>query len=219
MNIRTTSIAIITMIALAVTGCAPNVVDAHGDSDVDAVISKVDNADTIEAKKRPMSIGDYWTITADGHDVGTVTGETLKLIGDTYAFHTPNGHLVGAMDEQIRIVNRNAKLYDSDQESIGHISQEILRLLRVFRIHDQDGQIGKMEQNLSLAMKADIVDMDGNTEWSVDRKIFSLGASVTISREDADNVPGVHALFAALMLNEIYESSNSSSSSRSGKSS
>lgn len=219
MNIRTTFIAMITMIALAVTGCAPNVVDAHGDSDVDTVISKVDNADTIEAKKRLMSIGDYWTITADGHDVGTVTGETLKMIGDTYAFHTPNGHFVGAMDEQFRLVNRNAKLYDRNQESIGHISQEVFHLLRVFRIHDQDGQIGKMEQNFSLATKADIVDMDGNTEWSVYRKIFSLGASVTISREDADSVPGVHALFAALMFNEVYESSNSSSNNRSGKSS
>lgn len=46
-------------------------------------------------------------------------------------------------------------------------------------------------------------------EWKVKRDLVSLGASVTLDKENQDDISSVNALFMALMLNEIYEAESS----------
>lgn len=200
-----------TLVALTIaipllSGCTVDSPSMEGDNDVKDIITVLDGADKIHAKKKPVQINDHWTITADGEEVGIVIGEPLHLVGDTYSFYTPNGHFVGAMEENWNVVNRDSDILNQDKEPVGYLVQDIVRIMQEVRLYDKDdAEIGKVQQNLNLGLKADIKDSEGDVEWKVKRDLVSLGASVTLDKDNQDDISSVNALFMALMLNEIYE--------------
>lgn len=192
------------------SGCTVGSPSTEGDNDVKDIIAVLDGADKIHAKKNPVHINDHWTITADGEDVGIVIGEPLHLVGDTYSFYTQNGHFVGAMEENWNVVNRDSGILNQDKEPVGYLVQDIIRIMQEIRLYDKDdAEIGKVQQNLNLGLKADIKDSEGDVEWKVKRDLVSLGASVTLDKENQEDISSVNALFMALMLNEIYEAEGS----------
>lgn len=227
-----------TLVALAIaipllSGCTVGSPSTEGDNDAKDIITVLDGADKIHAKKNLIHINDHWTITADGEVVGIVIGEPLHLVGDTYSFYTPNGHFVGAMEENWNVVNRNSDILNQDKEPVGYLVQDIVRIMQELSLYDSDdteiekvqdivrvmqelrlydnddAEIGKIQQKLNLGLNADIKDSEGDVEWKVKRDLVSLGASVTLDKENQDDISSVNALFMALMLNEIYEAEGS----------
>lgn len=206
-------IVIFISLVVLVSGCsAPEQsIQTNDELDSISVIEAINNADTIQAKKAVFSFGDSWDIYADGVKVGYVKGVPLYLIGDTYSLFSVNDNLVGSESENFKVINNTANVYDYNNNQTGYISQEVISLLYKFKIYEDDVHVGTAEQNFSIRLDADIKDADDNIEWHISRAIMSLGADVTITRNDSDDVSGMNAMWISLILNEIYEARSSSS--------
>lgn len=178
-----------------------------------AVVEALNNATEIKAEKAPFSIGDKWDIYADGVLIGQVRGVPFYLVGDTYSLYSVDGSFVGAEAENFKLVNSTADTFDHNGDKVGRLESEIFTWLAKVNIFDGENKVGTASQKFGFAFNAEINDMDENVEWKMERAVFSIGASVTITRTDSNetDVNGMNALWASLMMNEIYEAAQSNS--------
>lgn len=217
--------AVLVIMTTLLTGCSvggsvdslPKVTTAD-ESDSLAVIEALENADVITVKKDMISIGDHWTVSADGVKVADIKGQPLYMIGDTYSMFSVKGNLVGSEGEQFRLIERKAKLYDYNNEFVGQIDQEIFSLLYKFTFFDADmNKTGTMEQNFNLVLSADIKDNNGVVVWHFDKKLISLGAELTLERKGDSDIDAMSAVWMTVLANEISEASSSTSDSGSSR--
>lgn len=209
-------LAVITIFStmFLMAGCGETVIEPKGENDIQATIQKLDDAEVIKANKSVLSFGDHWEILADNEKVGEVHGKFLYIIGDTYSFTTNNGYFVGAEQENFAVIQRNAGIYNENEEKIGEIKQEIFTWLIKFTLYKNDEINATTEQNFSLNLSADIKDSDGIVNWHVNRKLISWGSKLEITKETTDpDVEALDALWMSLILNEVYEASNSNNGS------
>lgn len=205
--------AIIVTILGAIISTTPmfdsRVPEKVGSSDAVAVLDAINEADEIFAEKALISFNDNWTIYADGEKVGTVHGEFIKLIGDTYSLYTPNGHFAGAEEETFQVIGAEARVFDENMNETGSITRNVLNLLQSFDIKHGSTTVGTMKQNLSVGLNGTIKTPDGEDVWKIKRAVMSLNAKVTITRIGESEVTGLDALWMALVSNEIYEAESS----------
>ena len=188
--------------------------------DSQSVIQTLQNATSIRLEKAVFSIGDYWTIKADGVEVANIKGQPIYLLGDTYSMFSKKGNLVGSEGESYRLVNHQAKLYDYNNEYTGEIDQEIFSFLYKFYFYDKNmKKIGQLDQNFSLTLNGDIKDSQGSVNWNFNKDFFSWGAALTLTRKSNEpQVDVMKAIWMTVIVNEISEAQNSDSGSSKSKS-
>lgn len=207
------TIAALALLLTALTGCSmanggtkePLVTQDVADSE--SVVTALESADKITAKKAPFSIGDRWTISADGKEIGEIRGEAIYLIGDTYSLFSTAGNLVGSEAEGYRVIHHSAKLYDHSNELRGEIKQKFAWLLSEYEILGADGEVrGTAKQNLSFTMNFDVLGKSGAPEYSISKAAFAIGADLTIEAKSNDrSVDAIDALWIAVIASEVEE--------------
>lgn len=176
-------------------------------ADSEATIAALEAADVIGAKKKLLSFGDSWTITADGTEVGEIRGEFIYLIGDTYSLFSTAGNLVGSEAEGYRLVNHRAELYDHSNNPRGEIKQNFTIFLSEYEIKDVDGSTtGTAKQKLNFTMNFDIIGKSGAVEYNISKALISLGADLKIEAKSKDrSVDAIDALWLAVIASEVEE--------------
>lgn len=176
-------------------------------ADSESVVTALESADRITAKKAPFSLGDRWTISADGKEIGEIRGEAIYLIGDTYSLFSAAGNLVGSEAEGYRVIYHSAKLYDHSNEPRGEIKQKFAWLLAEYEILGADGEVrGTAKQNLSFTMNFDVLGKGGAPEYSISKAAFAIGADLTIEAKSKDrSVDAIDALWIAVIASEVEE--------------
>ena len=218
MNALTRRLATLaTTLALAATaaGCAntPTATPTADVADSQAVLDALNNASEITATKSPLSWGDEWTITADGQQVGTVTGQVVYSIGDVYSLTTMNGNLVASETEELSTITHTATLYDWNNQPTGALEERAFALMPTVDIRHTDANgsdniTGTATTAFaSLTHQTTITDNAGAVAWETERAMFALQTTITITRSTTDGgtVSGVDALMVALMMSEIYD--------------
>lgn len=207
------TIAALALLLTALTGCSmanggtkePLVTEDVADSE--SVIAALEAADRITAKKAPFSIGDRWTISADGEEIGEIRGEAIYLIGDTYSLFSAAGNLVGSEAEGYRVIHHSAKLYDHSNAQRGEIKQKFSWLLSEYEILDGESELrGTAKQKLSFTMNFDVLGKSGSAEYNISKAAFSFGADLTIEPKSKDrSVDAIDALWIAVIASEVEE--------------
>lgn len=207
------AIAALTLLLTAIAGCSmanggtkePLVTQDVADSE--SVIEALEAADRITAKKALLSIGDRWTISADGEKIGEIRGEAIYLIGDTYSLFSTASNLVSSEAEGYRVVHHSAKLYDHSNEPRGEIKQKFAWLLSEYEILNAEGEVrGTAKQNLSFTMSFDVLGKSGAPEYSISKAAFAIGADLTIEAKSKDrSVDAIDALWIAVIASEVEE--------------
>lgn len=186
---------------------------------VQSVITELNNAQTITLKKDAFSIGDSWTVTVDDTEVATIKGKTFPVWGDTYSMYAPDGTFIAGEQEQKYILTgRTANTYDYKGAAAGSIKAQLFSFMYHFNINNASGeQVGTFKQGLSFTLKGDITNQAGKTEWTMDKAMFSIGATITITdKAGADkHVDAIDAIWTAAIINEVSEAAKKSSSSSS----
>jgi uncharacterized protein YxjI len=203
----------------SMTGCGSTVdtskmVTANAD-DSQMTITALEKAQVIKLKKAMFNLGgDYWTVTADDKEVAIIKGQAFKLIGDTYSMYSTAGNFVGAEGEQLRLLHHSAQMYDLNGNKSGVIKEQFNFPLTSFEFTDAAGKkIGKMDQDFALTTSGTAKDTNGADAWSFSKSFFSLGAELTMTRKSQSKIPAMTAIWTAVIMNEISESSSSDSSS------
>jgi len=212
----------IMVIGLVLSGCSmENGGDAKSTvtsdvADSESVLKKLEDADSIEAKKAVFSFGDSWTVTADGEEVGEIKGQAIYSIGDTYSLFSPADNLVASEAEGYRVVNHRAGLYDYNNEKRGEIQEQFSMFLAQYKIKDaEDRTVGTAKQKFSITMSFDIEGKHGDPEYKVSKAAFSMGSKVTIDAQSKDrSVDAVDALWLAVIASEVDDAKNDDSSSK-----
>ncbi len=209
-----------TLLLTLLTGCSmanggsqePLVTEDVADSE--SVLSALEGADKIEAKKSMISWGDRWTISADGEEIGEIRGQAIYALGDTYSLFSKAGNLVGSEAEAYRIVHHRAGLYDYNNEPRGEIRQKFSLFLSSYEIADGEGEIvGSADQKLNITMSFDVKGKSGATEYKISKAFFSLGASVAIEAQSKDHsVDAIDALWLAVIASEVEEAESEKNS-------
>lgn len=215
------------MVALALlftmTGCGSTVdvskMTTANSDDSQMTVTALDKAQVIKLKKAVFNWGgDSWTVTADDKEVAIIKGQAFKLIGDTYSMYSTAGNFVGAEGEKFRLLNHSAQMYDFNGKENGKISEEFHFPLTSFTFTDTAGvKIGKMDQDFALTVSGTAKDANNVEAWSFSKSVFSLGAELTMTRKAQTKVPAMTAIWTAVIMNEISESSSSGGSSKSHK--
>jgi len=214
--------ASIMAVGLVLSGCSmENGGDAKSAAtsdvaDSESVLQKLEDADTIEAKKAVFSFGDSWKVTADGEEVGEIKGQTIYSIGDTYSLFSPAGNLVASEAEGYRIVNHRAGLYDYNNKKRGEIQEQFSMFLAEYKIKDaEDKTLGTAKQKFSITMNFDIEGKHGDSEYKISKAAFSMGSKVTIDAQSKDrSVDAVDALWLAVIASEVEDAKSDDSSSK-----
>lgn len=184
---------------------------------VENTIKTLDNAKSIHLKKKAFSIGDSWTVEADGEEVATIKGRTLPVLGDTYSMYATDGTFVAAEQEQLKILSgAKADTYDYEAKKNGTINAQVLSIGYRFNISDKNGnKVGSFKQGLSLMLSGNIYNAQGDSEWKMD-KGFSLGASITLDNQGgkSNKVSALNAIWVATIVNEVAEADSAKSSSK-----
>lgn len=217
MNALTRRLAtLVSTIALAATaaGCAntPTATPTADVADSQAALDALNNASEITATKSLLSWGDEWTITADGQQVGTITGQAIYAIGDVYSLTTMNGNLVASETEELSTITHTATLYDWDNQPTGTLEERVLALMPTVDIHHTDANGSNNITGTattvfaSLTHQTTITDNTGTQAWETKRHAFTLHTTITITRNNAGGtVSGIDALMVTLMMSEIYD--------------
>ena len=218
MNALTRLLAtLVATLALAATaaGCAntPTATPITDAADSQAALDVLNNASEIKATKSLFSWGDEWTITADGQQVGTVTGQAIYAIGDVYSLTTTSGNLVASETEELSTITHTATLYDWNNQPTGTLEERVLALTPTVDIHHTDANgsdniTGTVTTAFaSLTHQTTITDNDGAVAWETERAMFALQTTITITRSTTDGgtVSGVDALLVTLMMSEIHD--------------
>jgi len=177
------------------------------ESDSNAVLQALNTAEIISLKKAAISLGDDWTVSADGEKLAELKGQFIPVLGDTYNMFSNNGNLVATEAEQTFKVMRAATLYDAQNEIRGEIQQKFDPFLSNYTIKDVDGNIlGTAEQKFSLTLNFEIKNADGTVEYKVKKAALSLGASLEIERMvEVPAVDAQDAVWMAAIANEAAE--------------
>lgn len=188
------------------SGCASSASAKLANTDEPhSVISALRDADKIVAKKKVMSFGDQWTITADGEEVGTIRGEAIYLTGDTYTLSSNSGKVVSIEDEGFRIVNHTANIYDHNSEPTGSIKENISVMFQEYEIRDENGDVeGIAKQKMSASMRFEIKGTSESVDYIINKSFLSVGPKVTIERKNVDSsVSALDALWMAVIASEV----------------
>lgn len=199
--------------SMANGGSAPLVTNSVEDSE--AVLTALEEADVITAKKAALSFGDRWKIKADGVEVGEIRGQEIYLIGDTYSLFSNNGNLVASEAEGYRVVHHRAKTYDYNNAERGEIKQTLSFFLSEYKINNKAGEtVGSAKQKLNVALSLDVLDTDGQVDYKISKKILSFGADVVIENNDKNStVNAIDALWLAVIASEVHEAKSSNNNS------
>lgn len=108
-------------------------------ADSQATLDAINNASEITATKSLLSWGDEWTITADGQQVGTVTGQAIYALGDVYSLTTTSGNLVASETEELNAITHTATLYDWGNQPTGMLEERVLALTPTVDISHANG--------------------------------------------------------------------------------
>lgn len=214
-------------LTLPLAGCTSDTSSIEPTADAaasEAAIGRLEDAKIIKLDKAAFSLGDKWSVEADGEDVATIEGKTLYLIGDVYVMRDMDGNLLGYEAEQAKGFTHGADLYDAEKNAVGEIRDELFSWGYHFHVKDADGtEVGGAEQKLmSWTLSMDLTGMDeDDVEWKMEKAAFSWGDSITLTRvKDGDgDLSAVNAIWLSVIANEIDSSSGSSSSSSSHHSS
>lgn len=214
-------------LTLPLAGCTSDTssIEPTADSAAsEAAIAKLEDAKTIKLDKAVFSLGDKWSVEADGEDVATIEGKTLYMIGDVYELRDMDGNLLGYEAEQMRAFTHGADLYDAKKRNAGEIETELFSWGYHFHVKDENGtEVGGAKQKLmSWTLAMDLTGKNGDdVEWKMKKAAFSWGDSITLTRvKDGDtDLSAVNAIWLSAIANEIDSSSGSSSDSSSHHSS
>lgn len=210
------SIIFATMITL--TGCGTSSGEelpvSSDIKDSQSVVKELNNAQEITLKKKPISVGDHWTVSADGKTVAEIEGEVFYMFGDTYSMFSNNENLVGLETEEFLVADRGSKTYDYNGEQRGHIDQKIISVGYDFSIYENDKKVGKVRQKLSLGLQADVKNTNDKVEYSVKKSVFSIGSEIIVKKESTNKEPKIDAIdvvWASVMMSEIHDADSDSS--------
>lgn len=201
------SAAIVAVSIAALTGCA-NVAEMSSLSTLSsqATVDQINQAETIELKKSAISIGDNWTVTADGEKIAEIKGQAFYVAGDTYAMYSNNGDFLGAESENFKILNSTADFYNHKGEVSGKLSQQMLNMLHTFNLKDTEGEtVATLKQNFGLSLKGEIKDAEGVESWEFSKSLVSIGASLKIEKLAESDVSAMDAIWMVTAVNEIDE--------------
>lgn len=210
------------MVAIAflftMTGCGSTVTEKMQSANTDdsqMTITALEKAQVITLKKSIFTFGgDSWSVLADDKEVALIKGQAFKIIGDTYSMYSTAGNFVGAEGEKFRLLNHSAQMYDLNGKENGKIAEEFSYPLTSFKFTDAAGkQVGSMGQNFDFTLSGTAKDSHGVNAWSFSKSVLSIGAELKVKREQKTNVPAMTAIWTAVIMNEISESSSSDSSS------
>jgi len=176
-------------------------------ADSEAVLDALESASVIEAKKKAFTIGDRWTITADGTEIGEIRGQALYLIGDTYSLFSTADNLVGSEAEGYRVVHHRAETYDYSNEARGAIQQKLSFLFSEYEIEDAEGKtVGSAKQNFSLTMNFTVNGKSGEPEYRISKAAFSMTSDLKIEAQSKErSVDAIDALWVAVIASEVED--------------
>lgn len=200
---------------LTTTGCTSQsdaVMSTTNSDDSQLVITALEKAKVITLKKSLITLGgDSWSVTADGKEIATIKGQAFYLIGDTYSMYSTAGNFVGAEGEKYRLLNHSAQMYDFNGSESGVITEEFNFPFNTFNFTDAAGRkTGSMRQEIALNFAGTAKDIRGVDAWSFSKAPFSIGAELTVKREQETIVPAMTAIWTAVIMNEITEAANDS---------
>ena len=197
----------------ACSGGSVSTVPAGESSDsVESLKTALAEAETIELKKAVLTVGVRYTVLADGEEVGELRGEVLPVLGDTFSLMTTDGVVAASEDEQVLRIARTAKVYDEHREQTGAIEQKLISLLYESSYSTVEGEKElKLKQSFDLRLKGTITDAADSSQWSYEGEYFSIGAHVTLTRED-EQADAITAIFLTSIANEVYEAESDDSS-------
>lgn len=194
---------------LCLTGCGADLDKAERLTAEQAIL-QMGQARELTLKKALLSWGDRWDVYADGNLVATIAGEVLYRT-DTYTMRSTNGAIICSEEEQESFVTARARKFDADGEVDGWFDQELTLWLVKIDVLDRDGRkVASVEQQLSLALNADVKDADGDVAWHLEKDLVSLdGATIHLTRrEGTDAVDVRDAVMVSAVLNELTEPSD-----------
>lgn len=155
---------------VAVSGCAVAPTEA-GENDVEATMEQLDSANEIMAKKKAVSIGDAWEVSADGERVGEVIGEMVHDGRDKYTYLiSEESESVGSNagstipmsrfedKDRLMISSKNVRRYTEEFLSAQFFRDEDVNLLK------EEVLLAAREYGYTDATLEDIkeVEIDGN---------------------------------------------------------
>lgn len=171
-------------------------------------------------KKDVISLGDNWTVYADGEQVAEIKGSVIPMWGDTYVMTDNSGNVLGTEAENVKVVQSTANRFDESGQQVGSYEQEMFSLAINIRKLDNDGvEQGKLDGDLGISFYGSIDNKDGIEEFNFNKKVLSIGSDVIIDKVNSDNkVEVMDAIWMTAIGNEIYEAESDSSSSSSSRS-
>lgn len=198
-------IAVISAISIFMNSATPTQV--AGQNDVEATVQTLNSAQHINMKKHIFSIRDKWTVQADGETVGTVYGENIKIIGDTYTFYSNNGYVVGRENENLHVVKRSAGVFDQNDQQIGYIEGDILQILLNFTLKKNETVEAKFQQKMNLTFKGEVTDANNKVAWVSAQNLVQTSTTLNMDRAEGD-METLDAIWLTLIASEVHDARN-----------
>ena len=177
----------------------------------------VENAKKIEIKEALISIGKHYDIFVDGSKVGTVTGEWITVMGDTFTIEDNSGNVIMS-EKQIRrtfrfSIDRLAIVEDSRGNEIGFFGEEKINDLfnpfSKFHFYDADqNELGMYKAKLAVVKKGDFLDNRGNIEYSFEKKFLTIVDTYTLNVKKNDDIPVEWAIFMVCIQDAISDAND-----------
>lgn len=208
-----TAASMVAVSVVALAGCsAPtsNMSDMKTSSSQEAIYD-LNDSNTVELKKAVVSFGDNWTVKSDGVEIAEIKGQAFYVVGDTYAMYSNDGSFMGAESENFKVLKSTADVYNFKGDSSHRISHKMLNpFLYRFSLTDSRGNtIASLEQKIGASLKGEIKDSSGTVAWKFEKKLLSMGASITLEKVNESGVSALNAIWMVSVVNEIDEASKS----------
>ena len=178
------------------------------------MLDSLKSAKTIKVSEAIISLGKKYTISADGAVIGTVTGNFIHLLGDTFEMKDTKGNLV-ATEKQIKRwgvkANRQAEFDDANGNTEGYFTetvfQDLLNPGYVFHFYNPDKkEIGMSDQIvLSLLKKNVMTNTDGSKAYVVNKQLNLIRDEYDITVKDSSSIRPDMAVFMVCIEDAIKD--------------
>ena len=207
---------VLTVILLS--GCNKTVsLDSNPDvAVIEKSLETLDDAKVIKMNKHAFSLSDYWDITVDNQEFGTIKGEFLPLLGDVYTLRDKENNILAYETEDIATFSNKAQIYDYNGEKTGLMTGEFWSLKKDFAITESNNKKpARLKADWTLFLKsAKIYNDKDQVQYDIQQNFSVFNKEWTITKKWDGSVTGKNAVLLTAILNETTENHSSGNSSK-----
>lgn len=203
---------------LLLSGCNKTIsLDENPDVTViEKSLETLDNAKVIKMNKHAFSLSDYWDITVDNQEFGTIKGEFLPLLGDVYTLRDKENNILAYETEDIATFSNKAQIYDYNGVKTGLMTGKFWSLTKDFAITESNNKKpARLKADWTLVLKSSKIYNDKDqVQYDIQQNFSVFNKEWTITKKRDGSVTGKNAVLLTAILNETTENHSGGHSSK-----